>query len=250
MENHMRLTFLAIVAAASLAACSNNDNPINPPIGQLRVANAISDSTTVQSSVESVSANDTLDFGEASGERDLPDGNYLTHLTAHSDATATTHTFDSDVFNIDKNHVTTVFAVGKMADSSEDTFVVEASDNDISSSQSEAQFVDVAANQTGSVDIYVTAVGAALLPADKKATLAFKANNEPAIFTPGTYEIRVTPAGVPATILFDSGAIDFPLATTDQFVLIDHTADCAVSPYTLLVIVGSDGSHLVNDAGC
>lgn len=245
----MRLTFIAIAAAASLTACSNNDNPINPPIGQLRVANAISDSTNVQSSVESVSANDTLTFGQATGEHDLVDGNYLVHLTANGPG-STSHTFTADTVNIDKDHVTTVFAVGKMADSSEDSFIVEASDNLITSSQSEAQFVDVAANQSGSVDVYVTSVGASLLPADKKATLAFKSNNDPAIFTPGTYEIRVTPAGVPATILFDSGAIDFPAATTDQFVLIDHTAGCAISAYSLLVIVGSDGSHIVNAAGC
>ena len=243
----MRLTFAAIVAAATLAACSNNDNPINPPIGQLRVANAISDSTNVQSSVESVSANDTLAFGQATGEHDLFDGNYLVHLTANSTTPVASHTFDANPVNIDKNHVTTVFAVGKMANTSEEAFIVEAPDNDIQSNQSEVQLVDVASNQTGSVDIYITAPGASLVGELPKATLAFKSSNDPVIYTPGSYAIRVTPAGVPATILFDSGAIDFPAQATDQFVLIDRT--CGGSTFALMVIEGSvPGSHVVG--GC
>lgn len=247
----MRLTLCSTFAAAlALTACSNNDNPISPPIGQLRVANAISDSTTVQSSVESVSANDTLTFGQATGEHDLPDGNYLVHLTANS-ATLASHTYNVDSANIDKNHVTTVFAIGKMADASEDSFIVEASDNDIHSDQSETQFVNVATGTktiTGGVDFYATAPGASLVGVTPVANLAYKANSGQAIVAPGNYEIRVTPHGVPATILYDSGTISYPAATTDQFVLIDKVGGTG-SDYSLLVIVGSDGSHVVNNLG-
>src|SRR5581483_6282105 len=246
----MRLNFcLPLAAALALAACSNNDNPINPPIGQLRVANAISDSANVQSSVESVSANDTLNFGQATGEHDLPDGNYLLHLTANP-VSGSAHTYNVDNVNIDKNHVTTVFAIGKMSDASEDSLIVEASDNDIHSDQSEVQLVNVAAGTktiTGGVDFYVTTAGASLVGVTP-TNLAYKANSGQSISSPGSYEIRVTPHGVPATILYDSGPIDFPAATTDQFVLIDKVGGSG-SDYSLLVIVGSDGSHVVNNLG-
>lgn len=247
----MRLILCSTFAAAlALTACSNNDNPISPPIGQLRVANAISDSANVQSSVESVSANDTLTFGQATGEHDLPDGNYLVHLTANAASPASSHTYNVDNVNIDKNHVTTVFAIGKMSDASEDSFVVEAPDNDIHSDQSEVQLVNVATGTqtiTGGVDFYVTPAGASLVGVTP-TNLAYKANSGQTISAPGSYEIRVTPHGVVATILYDSGPIDFPAATTDQFVLIDKVGGTG-SDYSLLVIVGSAGSHVVNNLG-
>ena len=243
-----RLLAPCILAAAALgvSACSNNDNPLNPPIGQLRVANAIADSNPVDATVVSIPAGiDNIAFGTGSGFKDVPDGSYRVQVTTTTSAGQIT--FAADPTHIDKGHATTVYAVGRLSQGTQATFVVEATEPEIASDKSEAQFVNVASQQAAPVDIYVTAPGASLVGVTPTTTLSFPSNNQQALFAPGVYEIRVTPQGNPVTLLFDSGpaGVGFPGATTQTFALLDNTDGSIPSPLFLLVLTGAGGNFKI-----
>ena len=233
-----------------MPACSNNDNPINPPIGQLRVANAIADSNPVDATVVSIPYGiDNIAFGNASGLKDVPDGSYRIQLTTSTNAGQLT--FSADSTHIDKNHATTVYAVGRISQGSQAAFVVEAAEPEITSDKSEVQFVNVASQQISPLDIYVTAPGASLLGVLPTTTLALPSSNQPALYPPGPYEIRVTQQGNPATVLFDSGpvGVQFPPATAQQFALLDNTNNAIPSPLFLLILTGAGGNYRVQHGG-
>jgi len=243
----LALCFL-VAAALGLSACSNGENPLNPPIGQLRLANAIADSNPIDATVVSIpSGIDNIAFGFASGFKDVPDGSYRVQLTTTTNAGQVT--FAADPTHIDKNQATTVYAVGRMAQGTEAGFVVEAPRIEVPGNKAEVQFVNAASQQAGALDIYVTTPGASLVGVTPTATLSFPANNAPALVTPDAYEIRVTPQGNAATLLFDSGpaGVQFSGGTTQQFALLDNTNGAIPSPLFLLVLTGVGGNHRIQN---
>ena len=239
-----RKTVSALAVALALSACSNNDNPLNPPVGVLRVANAISDSNPIDAEVEGLPSNiNNIAFGTASGEKDVADGNY--RVTLRTTTNAGQVSFTDDPVTVDKNKVTVVYAVGRIADSSQQAFFVESQDTVLDSSQSEAQFVHAASQHASALDIYVTAPGDALASAIPKATLTYKTSSSQVIYTPGNYRIRITPQGDPLTVLFDSGpsGVPFPAASAAQFAIMDN----ASNQIFLLVLTGDGGNHQVTN---
>ena len=245
----IRLLAPYIFSAAALAtsACTNNDNPLNPPIGQLRVANAIADSQPIDATVSNIpSGIDNVVFGTGSGLKDVPDGSYDVHLTTVHNSSQVGFTAAST--HIDKHHATTVYAIGRLSADTQAAFVVEADEPEIMSNQSEAQFVNAASQHPGPLDFYVTAPGAALASSIPTTTLSFPANNQTAIFTPGAYRIRVTPQGNSLTVIYDSGSVQFPSATTQQFALLDNADLSADSPPFLLVLGGQGSSSTIANA--
>jgi hypothetical protein len=195
------------ITALGAAACGS-DNPINPPIGQLRVANAITDSNPIDATVVNIpSGIDNIAFGTGSGLKDIPDGSQGTQAA----------------------------------------FVVEAPRTDVPGDKSELQFVNAASQQTGPLDIYLTAPGASLVGVLPTTNLAFPASNSPALVTPGKYEIRVTPQGNPLTVLFDSGplGVQLPASTSQQFSLLDSASATAPPPMFLLVLTGGGGNFKI-----
>jgi hypothetical protein len=233
------------ITALGAAACGS-DNPINPPIGQLRVANAITDSNPIDATVVNIpSGIDNIAFGTGSGLKDIPDGSYRVQLTTTTNAGQSS--FAADPTHIDKNHITTIYAVGRLAQGTQAAFVVEAPRTDVPGDKSELQFVNAASQQTGPLDIYLTAPGASLVGVLPTTNLAFPASNSPALVTPGKYEIRVTPQGNPLTVLFDSGplGVQLPASTSQQFSLLDSASATAPPPMFLLVLTGGGGNFKI-----
>jgi hypothetical protein len=239
-----------LAAGLTLSAC-DDDNPLNPiPTGTLRVANAIADAQPIDAEIEGVPTDiNDIAFGTASGERDIPEGNYRVTFTANTGSGSVDFTDDSA--DVDDEMVTFLYGVGRIAASTQEIFQVQAPDTDLNSGQTEMQFVHVASQQTGPLDIYVTAPGDALLGATPRATLSYKNASSQAILTPGAYRIRITPQGVPTTVLFDSGptGVSFPGATTQQFALADNTNGAIASTLFLMVLTGDGGHHQIQHVG-
>ena len=242
---------LALAAALTLGGCGSNDpNPTGGPFGQLRVANAIADSNPMDATVVSLPVGNfnNIPFGSGSGFADIPLGSYRVQLTTSSSAGQLT--IIADPTPIDRDHETTVYATGRLAQGTQAAFVVEQQENSIAADKAEVQFVHVA-SQTGPIDIYLTAPGASLVGATPAASLGFRSNNGVALFTQGMYRIRITPQGNPATVLFDSGAAGFNLGggTGFQIAALDNVDGSINSALRLLVLDSQGGNRTINHAG-
>ena len=238
---------LLIATAAGVSAC-NSDSPVVLPVGQLRVANAITDSNPIDATISSLpSGIDNIGFGSGSGLKDAPDGSYrvqLTTTTASGQAT-----FSADSTPINKHHITTVYAVGKIASGTQAAFVVLAPRTDVPANQTEIQFVNASAATVGPVDVFVTAPGATLIGATPRANLGFPASSTPALIAPGVYEIRVTTQGNPLNVLFDSGPVGVTLSggSSRQYGLLDNTNPAIAAPIFLLVLSDTGGTAQIQN---
>jgi hypothetical protein len=242
---------LPLVAAVAISACSSDDNPLNQIFGEFRVANAIADSAPIDAEIVGAPTDiNDIEFGTASGLREVPEGEY--RVTLRSTINSSTVQFSEDSVDVNDDDMTTVYAIGDLSQSTQDIFVVTAPDTDVPSNQSEAQFVHVASETPQALDVYLTGLNADLLSATPTTTLNYPGKNTQAFYAPGDYRIRVTPQGNKATVLFDSGnaeAVDLPGETTQQFALIDNTNNAINSPLTVLVLKGTGESFRINHLG-
>ena len=238
---------LLMVIAAAITAC-NSDNPVVLPVGQLRVANAITDSNPIDATIVGIpSGIDNIGFGSGSGLKDAPDGSYRVQLTTTTSSGQAT--FSADSTPINKHHITTVYAVGKIAASTQAAFVVLAPRTDVPANQTEFQFVNASAATVGPVDVFVTAPGATLIGVTPTANLAFPASSTPALIAPGTYEIRVTTRGNPLNVLFDSGPVGVTLSggSSRQYGLLDNINPAIAAPIFLLVLSDTGGTAQIQN---
>lgn len=235
-----RLLAPAVVIAAALvaSACGNDENnPLDLPIGSLRLANGISDSNPIDATIVNIpSGIDNIEFGDASSLKDIIEGSYTVRMTTTTGSGEVE--FQVDSTPIDKDNITTVYAVGKISQANQAGFAVQVHINDVPNNQSEVQFVNAASQTVGPLDIYLTAPATLLASESPDATLAFKANSPLLLVPVGTYRIRVTPDGDPTTVLFDSGpvGIALPAGNGQQFALMDNTNGAILSPLFILVL--------------
>jgi len=244
MQPRKLASFAIFAAALGLASCNGDNNPI--PSGNIRVANAIADSQPIDAEIEGIPDNiENIAFGTASGERDIVEGNY--RVTLRTNTGSSTVSFNDDSVDVDDGMNTFVYAVGRIADGSQQVLAFEAPDTDVSSSQSEFQLLNVAAAHPGPLDVYVTAPGDSLIGKSPTASLAFKAVDNPHLVTPGKYRIRITPSGDITTVLFDSGptGVDLPAATTQQFAIAD--GGTVSSAIFLMVLEGNGENHQIQN---
>jgi hypothetical protein len=231
-------TGMVIAAALAASACGNDaNNPLDLPVGQLRLANGISDSNPIDATVANLPYSiENIGFGDASGLKDVPEGSYTVRMTTN--ITSGQAEFSAESTHIDKDNITTVYAVGRIADDTQAGFSVQAPITNVANDKSDVQFVNAASQTVGPLDVYLTAPGDSLLTSSPVATLAFKANSPQSQVTAGTYRIRVTPQGNPLSVLFDSGpvGIQLPAATGEQFALMDNTNADFASPLFILVL--------------
>ncbi|MCX8005890.1 MAG: DUF4397 domain-containing protein [Burkholderiaceae bacterium] len=102
------------------------------------------------------------------------------------------------------------------------------------------------------VDIYVTAPAAALPPTPTVPALPYRgvapASGAAALQVPaGEHRVRVTPAGQPGTIAFDSGAVTLPAGADLLLVAIPRPGG-GVAPISLLAVPASGAAFEILDA--
>lgn len=249
---HFLATGIVIITALAASACgSDKNNPLDLPVGQLRLVNAISDSQPIDATIANIPANiDDIAFGDASGLKDVPEGSYTVRMTANTASGSVE--FSSTSTPVDKDNITTVYAVGRIVDSTQSGFAVEAPITNVASDMSEVQFVNAASQPLSALDIYLTTPAAVLTASSPIVTgLAFKASSPRSLVTAGTYRIRVTPQGNPLSVLFDSGpaGIQLPAANGQQFALLDNTSATFASPLSVLVLQRNGSDTLLQHLG-
>ena len=190
----------------------------------IRALHASPDAPAVNIIVNGTEALAGVDFGQGSGFLPVVEENTVEveAILPGDDAVV----IEAPV-NLDYSTEATVIAIGKAGDGSlAPLAIVNDSDNPITAGSFRAQVVH-AAPDAPAVDVYVTALDADLAgsaPVTGAGTpLAFGENTPQLEVTAGDYQIRVTPAGDPATIVYDSGEISLAAGADLMLVAIENT---------------------------
>ncbi len=143
----------------------------------------------------------------------------------------------------------TTIAIGKLGDDTvhflrfDNLFVAPIADITL------VQFVH-AAPDAAAVDIYLTAPGASLAGSTPVVSALIYGQEPPAdrqAFASGTYEIRVTPAGDPNTMLLDSGDLTLGSKANLLFVVVANTGPGA-APISIVVDDGTSTNNVLDVA--
>ncbi|MDH5255197.1 MAG: DUF4397 domain-containing protein [Gammaproteobacteria bacterium] len=129
----------------------------------------------------------------------------------------------------------TVLAIGKGATGTVQSLIVENPFEDVPDGNARLQFVH-AAPDAPAVDVYLTAPGADLLAAVPLDQVTY--GSQPAarkLVPTGTYQIRVTPAGDAATVVFDSGPVALLRNRDDLLIVLVQNTAAGASPISLVI---------------
>ena len=196
----------------ALAACdsssNNNDRGFN-----LQVLHASPDAPAVSVLVDGNVVLTDFDYKDGSGYVVLDEGTYSIQVNGILPGGEVPVIGPVDL-TFDRNMTYTVAAVNGVANI--EPVVIEQSDENVSAGAARL-FVLHASADAPTVDVFVTAPGADLAASAPVGTFSFKETIGPAEVPAGDYQIRVTAAGNPAAVVFDSGTV--PLAALDDLVI-------------------------------
>jgi len=226
---------LVVAAAVAIAGCEGNatgfiiDN--NTTGAQVRVFNAVTSSSAVDFIVDGQVAAASVGFGAASRYTSVSLGAHT--LQIRSSTTGTTLLdFPRDFSAAGRFSLIPAPGLGAAGA----LFLTD--DPTPMTGQGRVRVVHVAATP-GAVSVYVTAPDADLATATASVpTLPFGNASSYLNLAPGTYRVRVTPAGNPGLVLLDSGNLSIGSGSVRSLMLTDSPGGGL--PTTLSIV--SDGS--------
>jgi hypothetical protein len=186
------------------------------PTGNVRVrlVNALTSSQSLNFLIDNQVAASGVAFGGASSYVSVAEGSH--RLQAQASATGTT-LLD---FTQDLNAAGAFSLIPAPGLSSSGALFLPDDPTPVAG-QVKVRVVHVAA-APGPISVYVTSPTADLTSATPIAqTLNFGAASTYVVLAPGSYRVRVTPAGVPSTILIDSGTLNLGASSVRTFLLTD-----------------------------
>jgi len=210
---------LLALVALFLSACNGDDHgyygqgPLASPsssgsqaaLASLQIVHASPNAPPVNVLVDGAVFARDLDYGQGTGEQQLPAGPHTIEVQALTPGTPTTVIGPTTVgLNTDTD--TVIAAEGPVASISAQTFAHTLAS--IGPASTQLQVLHAAPNAP-SIAVYVTAPGADLASSTPLGTAAFQAAIGPTQIASGEYEVRVTAAGTSTPVLFDSGTISF-----------------------------------------
>ena len=238
--NSLRTIFLASFAFF-LAACSDSDSVIATtpagPTGTLKVLHASADAPAVNILADGAVVITGLEFGQGSNPIDLPPGTYSVQVDAIlPDGTTATVIGPADIA-IAADTTTTVAAVGSVAAGTLAPSISTQPRTPVSAGSARAVVLH-AAPDAPRVDVFVTTPGADLAATMPLGTFSFgEAPLGPAEVAAGDWQIRVTPEGVPGTVVYDTGTIT--LGEGDDLFIAAVPAPAASSAPIALSVLGA-----------
>ena len=216
---------------------------------EIRALHASPDAPAVNIWVNGAPALTGVDYAQGSGFVPVIEENNV-QVEAMLPNGATAIVIDEDV-NLDYNTEATIIAVDTVADNAipgpiRALPIVNASDSRITQGYFRAQVVH-AAPSAPAVDVYVTAFDADLA-ASSPVTLDFAPFTFEKFTTQlevpaGDYQVRITLAGDPATVVYDSGEQPFAAGADLMIVAVDNTGP-GDTPVQLIVLDGTAANPL------
>lgn len=258
-----RTTKLASIAAAAvlLAACNSSSsspdpepNPPTPPPppaeAQLRVHHASADAPAVNITVNGDVFLENVDYQQSSAVATVDEGTYSVGVDAILPGGDTATVIGPLDLDLEGDMRYEVFALGRVDDETLEPFLIANEVSEVSEGQVRLQAlhgvpVDLL------VDLYVTEFGADLASEQPVDSLNYQDHTPQVEIPGGDYQIRITVAGDPSAVVFDSGEIALP-AGADLVVsaVPSVAANSDERPIALLVADG-EGSTVIHsvDAG-
>lgn len=207
VSNGVKLGALCVVAAF-VAACSTTEapDPLEPtgPTGRVRLVNLITDParSPVNALLEGQVFTVSLGNGVAA-PANLPAPATATYAAVYSGArsfvlkkTADTTVVVATInFTVADSKDQSVYAIGGAGGSAVTGFVTTDDNPAAAASETRIRILNMSP-AAGSVDVFITAIGADLATATPRATgLTYQAASAYFSVTPGAYQIRAVPAG-------------------------------------------------------
>ncbi|HVT34145.1 MAG TPA: DUF4397 domain-containing protein [Nevskiaceae bacterium] len=228
LSNRYAVIVLALCGTL-LAGCHKDD---------MRAVNAIADANPMDVTVDGTSSTISSvaygSYGTASG---IKDDTYTVELSTGNDSV------DVNIVvtpvTVAQKQLSTIYAIGRIADGSQAALVVQQADTDVADAQTLLQLVDAQTQLIGALDIYFTGLSDSLSGVAPLATLTYPATPAATTIRADSYRIRITPSGDQGTILFDSGAstgVSFASADSVQLALLDNTDTTIDSKLRLLLL--------------
>src|SRR5690606_640061 len=187
---------LLVLAVAGLAACNDSDNP-----AQLRVLQASPDAPAVNVLAGETQLVGGLDYGQASAQADVDSGPVTLRVDALLPAGASSPVIGPVQLELEEDTLYTVLAVGNVAQI--ESLVLSQPVEPVTAGSVRLRVVH-AAPGAPAVDVYLTAPDANLATSAPVGSLAFKQDLGPTEVPAGAYRVRVTAAGNPGALVFDS----------------------------------------------
>ena len=208
----------------------------------VQVLHASPDAPKVDVLVDGTKAISNLDFGQGSGVALLPPGAHTVTVQAQTPGSPTTVIGPANLM-LDPTTQYIVIAEGAVANLGPVIFTRPVTP--VASGQARVQVFHAAPNAPA-VDVYVTAPGASLAGAMPLGSFSFKGTIGPASVPAGAYEIRVTVAGQPSQVVFDSGSVSLP-AGADLLVAAEQNTGPGSAPITLAVTDSAGNNSQILD---
>ena len=247
------LNILLAIAALGLAACDSGDSVTNfvgsppppTPTASIQVLHASFDAPPVNVLVNGSAALTGVDYKVGSGRLEINEGTYsiaVEGILPGGNATVigpVDLTFDADT-------IYTIVAVGDVANIQP---VVVAQPRTPVAAGSARLNVLHATEAAPQVDVYVTTPGADLTASAPVGSFSFTETIGPAEVPAGDYQIRVTLAGDPTAVAYDSGTVtlndgdDLFVAATPNTL---PGAVAAGSPISLTLLTGTGSADLLS----
>jgi hypothetical protein len=238
-----------ISCALFLAACSSDDNVVSePPVEpaatlKVQVLHGSPDAPPVNVLVGGSAVLTDVDFKVGSEQLVLDEGSYSVQVDGilpGGDATVI-GPVDLDLAGDTIYTIAAVNNVGAIEP-------VVISQPDVAVSAGTARlFVLHGAAEAPTVDVYVTTPGADLAGSAPVGSFSFKETIGPAEVTAGEYQIRVTAAGDPSALVFDSGALT--LADGDDLTITalpNVNASDPAAPISLVALTGAGAIEILD----
>ena len=241
---------VAPLVALLLVACGddgddglNGANGVNSP--RLRVLHASPDAPPVNLRVNGAQALANVDFGQGSGFVNVSES---TRLEVEAIIPGGNAVVLDRRLALDFSTDYTVLAVGEVADPIDTLIISNPGGRAIAAGNLRAQVVHSAPNAPA-VDVYLTAPGAALTGSTpvNVGALAYGGYTGRAEVPAGDYRIRVTAAGNPGTVVYDSGTLALAADADLLIAAIENTGPGA-APIQLVALDGQGSTRLLDSA--
>jgi len=232
---------LASIAALAVAACDSSTNPAppadpNPATFDLQVVHASPDAPSVNLLIDGTvpliggQPAEGLEFKGTLGPVALQAGSYEITVQGNVASGTVDVIGPADIpFNADTR--TTVVAINDVANI--EPAILEQPNTPVSAGAARV-FVLHGAATAPEVDVYVTAPGADLTATAPLGTFEFRETLGPVEVTAGDYQIRVTVAGDPTAVVYDSGTRTLP-AGLDAVLVATPNVEGGSAAITLLI---------------
>ncbi len=232
-----RLAWFAVPLLA-LAACGD-DSPSRDETqalasapATLRVVHASADAPAVEVDVRGQTVGTNVDYKAVSDVLTVRPGATEVRVRGILPGTARPTVIGPTNLDLGSDRRYLLFALNNVA--SIEPLLVQLNSEAVAAGSARLRVVHAAPNAPR-VSVWVTAPNAALASSAPVGSFAFKETLGPASVPAGDYQIRVTPAGATAPVVFDSGTVRLDAAADLTIAAVPNTTGGA-SPISLLVI--------------